>query len=136
MLELVKAGGWPMIPLILLSVVALAIIVERFWSLRRKVVIPPTLGAEVRAWAGGGDRAEGGRDHDLAAQAPEALDDDRQGDHRQQNQRDHRPSAGFDEFQHARSSGTAVFNPADSIAQRSAWTGARRPKPAHGFRAS
>lgn len=54
MLELVKAGGWPMIPLILLSVVALAIIVERFWSLRRKVVIPPTLGAEVRAWAGRG----------------------------------------------------------------------------------
>lgn len=54
MLELVRAGGWPMIPLLLLSVVALAIIVERFWSLRRKVVIPPTLGAEVRAWAGRG----------------------------------------------------------------------------------
>ena len=54
MLELVKAGGWPMIPLLLLSVVALAIIVERFWSLRRKVVIPPTLGGEVRAWAGRG----------------------------------------------------------------------------------
>ena len=54
MLELVRAGGWPMIPLLLLSVVALAIIVERFWSLRRKVVIPPTLGGEVRAWAGRG----------------------------------------------------------------------------------
>ena len=51
MLELVRAGGWPMIPLLLLSVIALAIIVERFWSLRRKVVLPPGLGAEVRAWA-------------------------------------------------------------------------------------
>jgi biopolymer transport protein ExbB len=53
-LELVRAGGWPMIPLLLLSVIALAIIVERFWSLRRKVVLPPGLGAEVRAWAGRG----------------------------------------------------------------------------------
>jgi biopolymer transport protein ExbB len=53
-LELVRAGGWPMIPLLLLSVVALAIIVERFWSLRRKVVLPPGLGAEVRAWAAKG----------------------------------------------------------------------------------
>ena len=54
MLELVRAGGWPMIPLLLLSVMALAIIVVRFWSLRRKVVLPPNLGAEVRAWAGRG----------------------------------------------------------------------------------
>jgi biopolymer transport protein ExbB len=53
-LELVKAGGWPMIPLLLLSAVALAIIVERFWSLRRKAVLPPGLGAEVRAWASRG----------------------------------------------------------------------------------
>jgi biopolymer transport protein ExbB len=53
-LELVKAGGWPMIPLLLLSAVALAIIVERFWSLRRGAVMPPGLGAEVRAWAAKG----------------------------------------------------------------------------------
>lgn len=51
MIELVKAGGWPMIPLLLLSFVALAIIVERFWSLRRAVVMPPGLGEEVRNWA-------------------------------------------------------------------------------------
>lgn len=51
MLELVKAGGWPMLPLLLLSAVALAIIVERFWALRRKRVLPPGLGGEVRAWA-------------------------------------------------------------------------------------
>ncbi len=55
MLELVKAGGWPMIPLLLLTVVALGIILERFWSLRRKTVLPPGLGAEVRAWAARGN---------------------------------------------------------------------------------
>lgn len=54
MLELVKAGGWPMIPLLILSAVALAIIVERFWTLRRKAVMPPGLGDEVRAWASRG----------------------------------------------------------------------------------
>ena len=50
MLELVKAGGWPMIPLLLLSAAGLAIVVERFWSLRARVVMPPGLGDEVRAW--------------------------------------------------------------------------------------
>ena len=54
MLELVKAGGWPMIPLLLLSAVAIAIIVERAWTLRRSAVIPPSLGDEVRAWAARG----------------------------------------------------------------------------------
>lgn len=54
MLELVKAGGWPMIPLLLLSAVALAIIVERFWTLRRNSVLPAGLGDEVRAWASRG----------------------------------------------------------------------------------
>ncbi|MFC4727559.1 MotA/TolQ/ExbB proton channel family protein [Coralloluteibacterium thermophilus] len=51
MLELLMAGGWPMIPLVLLSVAALAIVLERFWSLRRGAVLPPGLGEEVRAWA-------------------------------------------------------------------------------------
>lgn len=55
MLELVKAGGWPMIPLLLLSAVALAIIVERAWTLRRVAVLPPGLGKEVRTWAAGSD---------------------------------------------------------------------------------
>ncbi|MDQ3204989.1 MAG: MotA/TolQ/ExbB proton channel family protein [Pseudomonadota bacterium] len=54
MLELVRAGGWPMIPLLLLSALALAIIVERAWTLRRRSVLPPELGAEVRAWASRG----------------------------------------------------------------------------------
>ncbi len=54
MWELVKAGGWPMLPLLLLGVVALAIILERFWSLRRNEVLPPGLGQEVRSWAARG----------------------------------------------------------------------------------
>lgn len=54
MLELVKAGGWPMIPLLILSAVALAIIIERLWTLRRRAVLPTNLGQEVRAWAAGG----------------------------------------------------------------------------------
>lgn len=54
MLELIRAGGWPMIPLLLLSALALAIIVERFWSLRRVRVLPAGLGDEVRAWVGRG----------------------------------------------------------------------------------
>jgi len=52
--ELVKAGGWPMLPLLLLGVLALAIILERFWSLRRNEVLPPGLGQEVRSWAARG----------------------------------------------------------------------------------
>jgi biopolymer transport protein ExbB len=52
-LELIKAGGWVMLPIIALAVVALAIILERFWSLRRKEVLPPGLGEEVREWARG-----------------------------------------------------------------------------------
>lgn len=45
------AGGWPMIPLLLLSALALALIVERAWTLRRSAVLPPGLGMEVRTWA-------------------------------------------------------------------------------------
>jgi len=52
-LELIKAGGWVMVPILLLGVVSMAIVIERFWSLRRKEVLPPGLGAEVREWARG-----------------------------------------------------------------------------------
>jgi len=52
--ELVKAGGWPMVPLLLLGVLALAIVLERFWSLRRNEVLPPGLGQDVRNWAARG----------------------------------------------------------------------------------
>lgn len=43
-----------MIPLLLLTVLALAIILERAWTLRRSAVLPPGLGGEVRAWASRG----------------------------------------------------------------------------------
>lgn len=53
MLELIKAGGPVMAPILLLAVIAVAIIIERFWSLRSKEVLPPGLGEEVREWARG-----------------------------------------------------------------------------------
>ena len=43
MFELVQAGGWLMIPILLCSVIAAAIIIERLWTLRRKKVIPEKL---------------------------------------------------------------------------------------------
>jgi biopolymer transport protein ExbB len=45
--ELVKAGGWLMIPIIACSVVAMAIIFERLWALRSKRVVPVNLVARV-----------------------------------------------------------------------------------------
>ena len=70
MLELIKAGGWPMIPLLLLTVAALAIIVERFWSLRRERVLPPGLGDEVRAWVARGKPLEPAHIESLRATSP------------------------------------------------------------------
>jgi len=49
-LDLLIAGGWPMIPILLTSALALAIILERFWTLRRRAVLPPGLGEQVRVW--------------------------------------------------------------------------------------
>lgn len=43
MYELVQAGGWLMVPILLCSVLAAAIIIERTWTLRRKKVIPAKL---------------------------------------------------------------------------------------------
>ena len=70
MLELIKAGGWPMIPLLLLTVAALAIVVERFWSLRRERVLPPGLGDEVRAWVARGKPLEPAHIESLRATSP------------------------------------------------------------------
>lgn len=53
MFELIKAGGWVMVPLVALAILAVAIILERFWTLRRREVLPPGLGEEVREWARG-----------------------------------------------------------------------------------
>jgi biopolymer transport protein ExbB len=50
-LEIIMAGGWGMAPILVCSAVALAITLERFWSLRSNTVMPPGLGEEVRKWA-------------------------------------------------------------------------------------
>lgn len=50
MLEIVKSGGWLMYPIILCSVVALAIIGERFWALQRSKVVPQHLLAQIWTW--------------------------------------------------------------------------------------
>lgn len=56
--ELVKAGGWLMVPIIACSVVALAIIVERAWSLRERRVVPEDLVARIWRRARDGDITE------------------------------------------------------------------------------
>lgn len=43
MLSIVQAAGWPIWPLLLCSVLALALIVERAWSLRSAQVVPEAL---------------------------------------------------------------------------------------------
>jgi len=45
--ELVQAGGWLMLPIILSSIVAVAIVAERFWTLRRKRILPQGLVSAV-----------------------------------------------------------------------------------------
>ncbi len=47
MFEMVTAGGWIMVPIILCSVVAVAIIVERFWALKQEKIVPANLVAHV-----------------------------------------------------------------------------------------
>lgn len=50
MWEIIVAAGWPIWPLIIASVIALAIIGERFWALREEVVAPANLLPEVQKW--------------------------------------------------------------------------------------
>ncbi len=50
MFEIIRAGGWLMYPILLCSVAALGIIVERFWTLQRQRVLPKGLVAQVWAW--------------------------------------------------------------------------------------
>jgi biopolymer transport protein ExbB len=42
-LEIIRAAGWPIIPLLFASVIALALIIERSISLRRGVIVPAGL---------------------------------------------------------------------------------------------
>jgi biopolymer transport protein ExbB len=59
LLELVKTGGWLMWPILLSSVIALGITIERFWTLRKATVAPNGLLDEVLSdWRGGRLSAE------------------------------------------------------------------------------
>jgi biopolymer transport protein ExbB len=49
LLDIVKAAGWPIWPLLLASVIAVALIIERFVSLRQSKIVPPTLFEQVIA---------------------------------------------------------------------------------------
>ena len=50
MLELIKAGGLLMWPIVMCSIIAMAIIGERFWSLRAIKIVPKNLVAKVWQW--------------------------------------------------------------------------------------
>ena len=47
MLEIVQAGGWLMAPIIACSVIAVAIILERLWTLQEKRVLPVSVANQV-----------------------------------------------------------------------------------------
>ena len=54
MFEFVRAGGWMMLPILICSVVAMAIVLERFWSLQKRRVTPDNLAVQVWQWARSG----------------------------------------------------------------------------------
>ena len=47
---MIQSGGWLMLPIIACSILALAIVAERFWSLQEKKINPPNLVAQVWQW--------------------------------------------------------------------------------------
>ncbi len=69
MLELIKAGGFVMWPILLCSIIALAISAERFWSLQSKRVTPKNLVAQVWQWEKVG-HLDAKRVQDLRAASP------------------------------------------------------------------
>ncbi len=51
MIEILQAGGWLMLPILLCSIIAVAIIIERLWTLQRRRVLPKDLAMRVWEWA-------------------------------------------------------------------------------------
>ena len=49
MFAIIQAAGWPIYPLLLASIIAVALIIERTISLRESKIVPPTLLADVIA---------------------------------------------------------------------------------------
>ena len=50
MVEIVKAGGWLMLPIILSSIIAIAIVIERFWTLSAARIAPRYTLGQVWTW--------------------------------------------------------------------------------------
>ena len=50
MVEIIRAGGWLMLPIILCSIVAIAIVIERFWSLSAARITPKYVLAQIWTW--------------------------------------------------------------------------------------
>jgi biopolymer transport protein ExbB len=48
--ELISAGGWLMLPILVSSVIAVAIVIERLWTLRSRKIAPPALLGQVWRW--------------------------------------------------------------------------------------
>jgi biopolymer transport protein ExbB len=64
-----QAGGWLMLPILACSVIAFAIIVERFWSLQRGRITPENLVAQIWQWARSGE-LDAKRIHTLRGHSP------------------------------------------------------------------
>lgn len=62
MLDIFRAAGWPIIPLLFASIIALALIIERGISLRRSVIVPAGLLDKVLA-----EMRQGGPNEELIA---------------------------------------------------------------------
>ena len=50
MVEIVRAGGWLMFPILFCSIVAIAIVIERFWTLSATRISPKYVVAQVWTW--------------------------------------------------------------------------------------
>jgi biopolymer transport protein ExbB len=50
MLEIVRAGGWLMLPIIACSIVAVAIVLERLWTLQQSRVLPKNITSQAWGW--------------------------------------------------------------------------------------
>ncbi|WP_345547736.1 MotA/TolQ/ExbB proton channel family protein [Microbulbifer aestuariivivens] len=50
MLEIIKSGGWLMLPILLCSVAVIAICIERLWTLNASRIAPRTLLGQVWDW--------------------------------------------------------------------------------------
>ena len=50
MVEIVKSGGYLMAPIIICAIIAMGIVLERFWTLRQKRVIPEDLTSQGWSW--------------------------------------------------------------------------------------